>query len=307
MFDAWLVSARLAQYLGLMTGFGLALFAWHALLREHANAAITRQTLQLAGVASAFALAGSVFGLWTMARSMSDGDAASTLATTHMLLKQTTVGATWIIRVALLGVAVGIAALPVGGSMRVRVSAVALLGAGALATLAWTGHGAMSEGTVAWLHLAVDIAHLVAAGAWLGAVLALVLITQHTAGAASDDSIRLLATTSSGFAQIGSGIVATLVVSGIVNYVLILGPSVSGLFTAPYGRLLLAKLGLFAGMLVLATANRFRFAPALMHAVQDGDKVSAVSALRRSLWTETSFAFAILILVALLGTLNPTE
>ena len=73
MFDAWLVSARLAQYLGLMTGFGLALFAWYALMREHADAAITRRMLRLAGAASAFALAASLFGLWTMARSMSDG------------------------------------------------------------------------------------------------------------------------------------------------------------------------------------------------------------------------------------------
>ena len=101
MFDAWLVSARLAQYLGLMSGFGLAVFVLHALQREHAGASITMRVLRVAGAASAVALVASLFGLWAMARSMSDGSAAGTWTTAQTLLTHTTVGTTWIIRVVL--------------------------------------------------------------------------------------------------------------------------------------------------------------------------------------------------------------
>lgn len=306
MFDAWLVSAHLAQYLALMAGFGLPLFALHALLREHAALPVIRQMLRLTGLVLTLALIASAVGMWVMARSMSDGDAASTWATAHTLLTQTAVGIAWIIRVALLIIAIAIAAFSVS-PMPVRVAAMSLLAAGAVATLAWTGHGAMSEGMLAWAHLGVDIAHLIAAGAWLGALLALVLIAKRTAGATDDEAMRLLATTSSGFARLGSIIVVTLVVSGIANYLFILGPSFTGVFTTLYGRLLLAKLGLFLGMLALAGANRFRFAPALTSALRDGNTADAVFALRRSLWAETTLAFGVLVFVSILGTLNPTE
>ena len=305
MFDAWLVSARLAQYLGLMSGFGLAVFVLHALQREHAGASITMRVLRVAGAASAVALVASLFGLWAMARSMSDGSAAGTWTTAQTLLTHTTVGTTWIIRVVLLIAIIGIAGLRF--EPRRRIATVAVLGAGALATLAWTGHGAMSEGALAWVHLAVDIAHLVAAGAWIGALLALILIARHTRGGTDDETVRLLAATSSGFAGLGSIIVATLVVTGIVNYVLVVGPTVSQVITTPYGWLLLTKLALFAGMLVLASANRFRFVPALVRAFRDNDTPVAVATLRRSLWTEASLALAVLAVVSWLGSLNPTE
>src|SRR3546814_18326855 len=51
-----------------------------------------------------------------------------------------------------------------------------ILGAGALASLAWSSHGAASEGALGWLHLASDIMHLLAASAWIGALAAFVLI-----------------------------------------------------------------------------------------------------------------------------------
>jgi putative copper export protein len=52
-------------------------------------------------------------------------------------------------------------------------SASVIASAVALATLAWTGHGAMDEGAKGWAHLLADILHLLAAGAWSGRCLAL--------------------------------------------------------------------------------------------------------------------------------------
>lgn len=46
----------------------------------------------------------------------------------------------------------------------------------ALATLAWTGHGAMDEGSRRFWHFATDIVHLFAAGGWVGALVAFALL-----------------------------------------------------------------------------------------------------------------------------------
>src|SRR3546814_12018793 len=50
---------------------------------------------------------------------------------------------------------------------------MSLLGGVALTSLAWTGHGAMDQGSIGWVHLSADIVHLLAAGAWIAAILAL--------------------------------------------------------------------------------------------------------------------------------------
>jgi putative copper resistance protein D len=74
-----------------------------------------------------------------------------------------------------------------------------------------------------------------------------------------------------------------------------------------YGQLLLAKLALFALMLALAGANRWRLTPALATAASaaDANHEAVLSALRRSLIVEASAALAILALVAWFGTLEP--
>ena len=72
-----------------------------------------------------------------------------------------------------------------------------------------------------------------------------------------------------------------------------------------YGQLLLAKLALFAAMLALAAANRFRLTPAFGKAIAQGDGSCAVAALRRSLAAEAGAALLILGLVAWIGTLAP--
>ncbi|MGF2508145.1 CopD family protein, partial [Ralstonia pseudosolanacearum] len=110
---------------------------------------------------------------------------------------------------------------------------------------------------------------------------------------------------SSGFAGLGTLIVATLAVTGAANYLLIVGPTVEGLFTTVYGGLLLAKLAVFALMLGLAAANRFRLSPRLAAAVRSGDPAGAVSALRASLIAEACLGGIILGLVAWLGVLSP--
>ena len=72
-----------------------------------------------------------------------------------------------------------------------------------------------------------------------------------------------------------------------------------------YGRLLLAKLVLFAVMLGLAALNRFRLTPTFERSIASADHRRALGPLRVSLVTETGCIVVILGLVAWLGTLAP--
>ena len=92
----------------------------------------------------------------------------------------------------------------------------------------------------------------------------------------------------------------------LVNSWLLVGVSgISSLPTSFYGQFLLAKVGLFLAMLVLAAANRFRLTPALSNAMARDDHAAAICALRWSLGFEASLAVIVLGIVALLGTLEP--
>ena len=123
----------------------------------------------------------------------------------------------------------------------------------------------------------------------------------------TEDQLRLSHRALASFASTGTILVAALVATGIGNMLAIVG--LTGLVRLPfslYGQLLVAKLLLFAVMLALAAANRFRLVPRFETAMTAGDHRRALGALRRSLTVEASCAIAILALVAWLGTLDPS-
>jgi putative copper resistance protein D len=184
-----------------------------------------------------------------------------------------------------------------------------LFAAVGLSTLVWSGHGAMDTGTRGGIHLAADTLHLLGAGAWLGALAAFLLVLlRPVQGQGRDDAYQhllLLRQAVTGFSSAGTLIVAVLIVTGIVNYLLIVGPSLEGMASSPYGVLLLVKLGLFGAMLALAAANRFRLGPLLERARSSIDIARAKRALCNSLAIETTAMMLILLAVAWLGTLSP--
>lgn len=181
----------------------------------------------------------------------------------------------------------------------------ALIGCGlvACASLAWMGHGAATEGSGLMVHLVSDILHACAAGAWMGALAGFVWMIRP---GASDQSLIPLHQALNGFSGIGTAAVATLVVTGLVNSWFLITPAgLESLSHTSYGRLLIAKLGLFALMLVLAATNRFLFTPRLGQALDDGAPHAPIGWLRRSLWLEATTGLAVLALVAWLGMLTP--
>ncbi|CAM4003820.1 copper homeostasis membrane protein CopD [Bordetella tumulicola] len=303
----WLnVGVRFALYVDLMLLFGLPLFALYNFRHEQrlAKEALRFDSLMV-GLAS-LGLLLSVCSMVLLAKSMSGASHFIELKQ-HifgMMITGTDAGLACAVRIGALFLSILCLAL----MRRWRLASLGLtvgLSAIALATLAWSGHGAMDEGTRRYVHFTADILHLLAAAGWIGALAAFALLLRPSKRD-SYNQMRLLSHGLSGFAVIGTIIVIILAITGIVNYLLIVGPTLAGIVSSFYGVLLLIKLGLFAAMLGLAAANRFHLSPLLERAIAHGDHGSAVASLRKSLIFEASAAVLILAVVAWLGTLSPS-
>jgi putative copper resistance protein D len=221
-----------------------------------------------------------------------------------MLLTGSATGAAWETRMVALVVASIFALIAAGRA--VPLGTVALAAGIALATLAWTGHGAMDENATGWVHLVADILHLLAAGAWVGALLGLTLLVTRAPSRVDATHLRLTHRALHGFGLVGTIMVGTIVVTGLVNGWLLVGAgNLLSLPSTRYGQLLLAKLALFGAMLGLASLNRFRLTPAFERSIAAADHRGALGTLRRSLAVEAACAITILALVAWLGTLEP--
>jgi len=297
--DAVLGAARLLQYGCALTLFGVALFQLyghapgaapdHALARFPHRGLITAAVLgALSSLAWLSVTAASFTGDWTALLDVTTG---------------TRIGSVLVLR-ALLFASLPVLCLMTGGRLRWMLLAA---GSGlATASFAWTGHGAAGTGMAGLVHQGSDVLHLLAAGAWAGALVVLcagVLRGLRTprAGAAHELTLGLLR-----FSAAGPAIVALLVLTGIINSGFLIGPAHLGdLFDTRYGVVLLVKLGLFAGMLGLAALNRLRLTPRLRLALAGNDTRSALVALRRSLLAETTLALLVLATVAWLGLLVP--
>jgi copper resistance protein D len=174
-------------------------------------------------------------------------------------------------------------------------------------SLAWTGHGNIDTGISGWVHLGSDVLHLLTAGLWVGALVPLCVLIVTAVKRRTVTSEYELAFGLDRFSLIGVPVVAVLLLSGIVNSWFLVGPTAwRSVLTTLYGELLLAKVVLFALMLMLAAVNRLRLAPQLK---RGGSAVEAKSALwqnlRATLFAETALATLVLGLVAIIGTLEP--
>ena len=171
-------------------------------------------------------------------------------------------------------------------------------GASLIALIALIGHAGATPGTAGDIHLASDMVHLLAAGAWLGGLPALAMLLAR-ARQADDSAWRdFVVTVAKRFSWLGIVSVAALLATGIVNsWNLLGGPR--DLVATDYGRLVLLKIGLFVAMVAIAAVNRFHFTPRLPAA-------SALRALHRNSLAETGLGLCVLLFVGALGTLSPS-
>lgn len=293
MEEPVLIAARLALYISAGLLFGLAAFPLYGVsASERADVQPRAWTVGLAIAALASG------ALWTVALGASmAGTSLGELdsATIDAMLAMPSIWGPLAIRsVALVAlITVTFVARQSAASAWITTA----LAASALASLAWMGHAAAGEGQLGALHLAADILHLLAAGAWLGAILALLRLAMK-----SRFRIDLLGAALTGFSTAGTVLVTVLLLTGLVNSAVLVGwSSIGRLPETGYGLLLIAKLVLFAGMLALAAINRLRLSPRIAsHSSSDG-----ATAIKVSLCAEIGLGITILALVAWMGMLQP--
>jgi putative copper resistance protein D len=170
----------------------------------------------------------------------------------------------------------------------------------ALASLGWVGHAAMDMGGRA-IHQVNQMAHLIAAGAWLGGLLPLEMLLRRALRSDGGTYEFLARAALPHFSQMGYAAVTLLVVTGTVNGIMLVG-SFHALLTTGYGRLLMIKIALFAAMVGLATINRLRLLPRLRG---QPPLTEPFSVLCRSVLGEQALGMAILAVIAVLGTSPP--
>ncbi|HEY5410055.1 MAG TPA: copper homeostasis membrane protein CopD [Caulobacteraceae bacterium] len=307
MLSLTIVGARLAQFLCAMILLGSPLFFLYGLPRQGPGAAraLAWPRPLLFGAAVVLAVVTSV-SLCAQTAMMSGAvsDAFSPDALQDVVT-DTQFGLVTVGRLGLTMVLVIL--LAAARPSRALWIAASVLGAGIVASFAWTGHGATDEGVPGWVHLTSDVLHLLAAAVWLGALAAFAALLWRSRRAKTPQELRTLHRALEGFSGIGSGVVAVILATGLVNSWFLVGPShLAGLLSDPYGQLLAAKVALFVVMLGLAAANRFRLTPHLRTALDGGAPTAgALAALRRSVLVESLLGLAVLGLVSLLGTLAP--
>jgi putative copper resistance protein D len=293
MIEAAAIALRLLQYASGSVLLGASLFAVYALPRDGADGSSRALFAGAALVLAASAALGLLAQTALLAGSLEAVSAEALEAVVvHMAL-----GKAAVIRVLSGLLIVGLLAIVRPPALpRRRIAALAAV---AVASFAWMGHGAGSEGGL--LHLAADIVHALAAATWLGALASFVaLLAARPGPAALHAALRR-------FSRIGVPLVAVLVLTGLVNSWFLVGrDGLATLVTTVYGQLLLVKLVLFAGMLVLAASNRYRLTPALAADLVSGSEgTGIVTRLRRSIVAEAALGLGVLAAVAWFGTLPP--
>jgi putative copper resistance protein D len=311
--DPVLIGIRFALYADLMLIAGLAAFPLHALTRQdRARPELTDGIWRAERWLCAAGLLLSALGMGVLAASMQGvGLLALDAQSFRDIVGQSDVGTAWLYRSAALAAALA-AAIWTRRWPTIVAPLLAVAGLVAVGTLAWSGHAGATEGAAGTFHRISDIVHMAAAAVWIGAITAFLLLLSPRRGGPSPATVAIAVRSLDRFSVVGTICVLTIAGTGLLNGQMIIGAQNLGRsLAAPYGQGLLAKFALFALMLALAAANRWRLTPALgiaaarMDAGGDKRPSEAIAALRRSLVLEAAAAFAILALVAWFGTLDP--
>ena len=292
---AILAAARFCHFAAAGLLFGLLAFPVYAPIPGDLGRRAARAATGPARLLAALSLLTTVLVLAAAAANMTGQ--ISTLADPAALrdvVLGTGFGQTWALRLAL-------GAMIVLLAWRARPDDRLLAGLAALSlvSIAYSGHSRMQDGALGWAHVFADSLHLLAAGAWIGGLLALLLLLRRLSRQGQPAAAaRILHQ----FSGMGYFAVATLIATGLFKSWLLVA-SLRGLLTTPYGWTLMVKLMLFAGMGSLALANRFWITPALQ--ARPADPGLWLGRLRRQVLLELVLGLLVLAAVGLMGALEP--
>ncbi len=241
--------ARSMVFGGLLLAVGLVAFAVVVARGRPAPAASSNATLvvvalavALAGTLAAYALEG--------AAAAGKGLGAAADASLWDDLAGTRYGRSSLVRLALIAAALVVALAPAAG--RWRRPLVLVLAVGAMASVSFGGHASTVD--PAWAGRLGDTVHQVAAGAWFGGLVALVLALRRTADPGERRALG------KAFSRLALLAVALVVVTGVLSGLWQLD-SPGDLFSSRYGSTLLIKVGVVALAVGIGAANRFVVIP----------------------------------------------
>ena len=302
--DSFLIAARAVHFAATISLAGV--FAFLCLVADAPLPRLSRRFAVLAWTSLALALVSGAIWLLLVAAEMSgepfgalNGGIVATVA------GRTRFGQVWMLRLVLAAMLALLLLAPRGWRGPVWRWAGLAFATGTLGLLAWAGHGASTPGSPGNLHLAADIVHLLAAGAWVGALVPLAMLLGESGrqgGAGAVTARRAV----NRFSLLAAISVTVLLAGGLINAWFLTG-SIPALIGTEYGRLVLAKLALFVTMVTFGAVNLLRMAPRLAP-IAGGYGVIAAAALdhlRRNALVEAGLGLSVLGVVAVLGILPP--
>lgn len=276
-----LVLCRFVHFIVVLLIFGACVFR-PLLLGAGPHPALDRQLLRITrGLAWVGLLSGAAWLLLITASMAGSWDAALQPATVQRVLGKTFFGQVWTWHL-LFNLLLVIALVKPWPALRLPLLALLLV------TLAPVGHGAMLDGLSGRLLILNQVVHLVCVGAWLGGLLVLALILRQPQGYALEPILRR-------FSGVGYGLVAGLLVTGLINVRVLTGQLWPTPLFSGFALILLVKVMLVLGMLALALLNRLR--------LERCDE--RLSSLKASVLLEWLLGIAAVAAVSLLGTLPP--
>jgi putative copper export protein len=184
-------------------------------------------------------------------------------------------------------------ALPLLGGRGWRLAVALLLTGTALAMEGGIGHAGATAGINRATLLALEALHLLAAGAWVGGLLPLFLLVGSLPPPVAADVCE-------SFTPVGLSAVAAIASTALALAWQWIG-NVAGLLGTEYGRLALAKLGLFLLLLILACVNRF----ALTERLRDLARPLTRRWLSMSVAAEATLGMLVIMVAAFLASAAP--
>ena len=268
---------RLLGFLGLILLIGCISLLWHSPLLGKAR---VRKTLRYSSVF----IAVSSLGLLLMQGPYTAGKSWGSLFDSVIIgdVLQTRLGLALFVR-SICAVAWGLIALTASTSVsrRWRISVIATAFV-TIATYAASGH--QSAGTLPGIFVPLDMIHLAAISTWVGALLALTVISK-------DNNVEKEAKR---FSQMATWSMPVVVVTGVVQGLHLLG-GISTITDTNFGKLLLLKTLLVAGVVLLGSRARSQ-----MHA---GGFSSITKVIRR----ESALVVLVLAVTSLMVAQSPNS
>jgi putative copper export protein/methionine-rich copper-binding protein CopC len=290
------IAARWLHFLALvlLTG-GLAFRALllpRLVLAEDLRRDLVRRTWRIVAAAALLLGVAAVLRLWLQSVALHGADRAWNSALLSIMLTDTGWGRAWLLQAflfAILGAGI-MYAQPLRDRAALVITIIAALGLSAIPAL--TGHAA-GAGSLAWLVVMNDAAHIVAAGAWLGTLALVMLVLVPAMRRGRDTPAGSIADAVDRFSPQALIAAGVLVATGAINSLMHFSAPAQ-VFGTDYGRALLVKLAFF-GLVLLAGFYNWRVTrPRLAAGTHDGRR------LRASAGLELGFAALVLLATAVL-------